>query len=348
MSQVGCTTTASHTSWSLPVIDVGPFVCPDDDASSTEEAKQRVGQEVHAACIDTGFFLIKNYQAILPQERIERLFGLMRSFFTLPAQQKHKLKSSHGRGYFSFGEENLSTVYPEHNVNFEDKELGDYKEGIDFGPEIDLADPHYGEIFHMPNQWPHDELVWARWKKDVLEHFALASQLGRVLNRVFAVSLGLPENWFADRIGEPMPTLRLLHYPPSPAERTRMGCGAHSDYGCCAILAQDDAGGLELYNQKKEKWVPITPVPDTLVINIGDMMQRWTNDRYKSTLHRVINPASRGKHRFSSPFFFEPGPECIVECIPTCLREGEKPRYPPIRFGDHLLRMYQSTFYVNQ
>jgi isopenicillin N synthase-like dioxygenase len=90
----------------------------------------------------------------------------------------------------------------------------------------------------------------------------------------------------------------------------------------------------------------VKPVPRTLVINIGDMMQRWTNDRYRSTLHRVINP-STGKHRFSSPFFFEPGVDCMVECVPTCLAEGESPRYPPTRFGDHLLSMYTSTFYVS-
>lgn len=103
-----------------------------------------------------------------------------------------------------------------------------------------------------------------------------------------------------------------------------------------------DAGGLELYNRKGE-WVAVTPVPRTLVINIGDMMQRWTNDRFKSTLHRVINP-STGKHRFSSPFFFEPSPKCMVECIPTCIATHEVPRYPPTLFGDHLSNMYQSTF----
>jgi len=171
----------------------------------------------------------------------------------------------------------------------------------------------------------------------------LASELGRVLNRMFAVSLGLPENWFEERMGEPLPTLRLLHYPPS----TRMGCGAHSDYGCCAILAQDEAGGLELYNRKNE-WVAVEPVPHTLVINIGDMMQRWTNDCFKSTLHRVINPSVRGTHRFSSPFFFEPSPNCLVECIPTCISPGGTAHYAPIRFGDHLRSMYQSTFLEHQ
>jgi len=137
-----------------------------------------------------------------------------------------------------------------------------------------------------------------------------------------------------------MTQLRLLHYPPKPADEPRFGCGAHSDYGCCTILAQDMAGGLQLLS-KTGKWINVPCVPDTLVINIGDMMQRWTNDCFKSTIHRVLNPNEN--HRFSMPFFFEPNFEAVVECIESC-HGSTGPKYPPIKFGDHLTNMYNSTY----
>jgi len=178
----------------------------------------------------------------------------------------------------------------------------------------------------------------------MLEYSSCATKLANVLLRIFATSLDLPENWFEDKCDKPMSSLRLLHYPPKPRDEPRFGCGAHSDYGCCTIFAQDTAGGLQLLSKSGE-WVDVPCEEDTLVINIGDMMQRWTNDKYTSTIHRVLNPVDN--HRFSAPFFFDPNFDATIECIESC--KGETgPKYPTIKFGDHLEDMYHSTFNVTK
>jgi len=280
--------------------------------------------------------LIQNYDSIISKEKIEKMFQSMERFFELPLHVKQTLKSSHNRGYFSFGEENLSTVYTTLNESLANKDLGDYKEGFDIGREIDSASTEFGLPFRHANKWP--ECLGKEWKDDILDYFQIVTRLGHILMKIFATSLQLNEAWFEDKLDKPMTVLRLLHYPPA-TEEPRFGCGAHSDYGCCAVLAQDDAGGLQLLNSSQQ-WIDIPCIPNTLVVNIGDMMQRWTNNTFKSTVHRVLNPS--GKHRFSLPFFFEPNFDAVVECIETCKKEGAL--FPPVKFGTHLQNMYTATF----
>jgi isopenicillin N synthase-like dioxygenase len=141
--------------------------------------------------------------------------------------------------------------------------------------------------------------------------------------------------------------MRPLHYPHQggPGRRAeiseaRIGAGAHSDYGCLALLAQDDRGGLQVCNAAG-RWIDADPVPGTFVVNVGDMLARWTNDLFPPTLHRVINTS--GLDRQSIPFFYDPNHDAPVEVIGTCLAEGEQPRYPPTTSIAHLQERFGAT-----
>lgn len=158
-----------------------------------------------------------------------------------------------------------------------------------------------------------------------------------------ARSLDLPDDAFAGFCEEPMAMIRLLHYPPQPAnpKPNEKGAGAHTDWGALTILLQDDAGGLQVWDER-EGWLHAAPIPGTFVVNLGDLMARWTNDLYRSTKHRVVNLS--GRDRISVPFFFDGCCDYVVSCVPTCLGANEIPKYPPTTPGEHLAEMYRLTY----
>eukprot|EP01090_Pellita_catalonica_P004718 TRINITY_DN14509_c0_g1_i1.p1 TRINITY_DN14509_c0_g1~~TRINITY_DN14509_c0_g1_i1.p1 ORF type:complete len:357 (-),score=55.92 TRINITY_DN14509_c0_g1_i1:98-1168(-) len=327
----------------VPVLSVKAFV----ENDGTDEMKQAVGKEVYDACTKYGFFLVKDYEKIVSREKMKTAFDNVNRVFDLPYEEKISMPKNKNHGYVKYGEENLSTIYPEHN-NKIDIKLGDFKEAFDWGVDVYEGDEDYGKPFRVPNFWPDPNKVGARFKPDVLEYFDSMIDLGRVIMRMCAISLSLPEMYFAPMIAKPMPTLRFIRYPPQSddqisAEEARIGCGAHSDYGSCTILAQDGTPGLELLLKDSTEWIPVPSIPNTLIINVGDMLQRWTNDVYVSTLHRVKSYGNPNR-RHSIAFFFEPDYDTNVECIPTCLKPGEKPKYPPVKFGEHLDKMYAATY----
>jgi isopenicillin N synthase-like dioxygenase len=142
---------------------------------------------------------------------------------------------------------------------------------------------------------------------------------------------------------QPICTTRLLHYPPQPASAAQgqIGCGAHTDWGALTLLAQDDAGGLQV-QARDGSWLNVPPVPGALVVNIGDLMQRWTNDRWPSTMHRVVNRFS-GRDRWSIAYFFDLDADAVVVPLPACVSAAQPSRYAPITAGDHLAEMYRKT-----
>lgn len=162
--------------------------------------------------------------------------------------------------------------------------------------------------------------------------------------RGIALSLDLSEDYFANYCRDVMATVRLLHYPPQPAQALpgQKGAGAHTDFGGLTLLRQDDVGGLQVWDQGSNGWIHADPLPMTYVVNLGDMIARWTNDRYHSTVHRVVNAS--GRERYSVPFFYTGNYAHNVECIPTCLASGEKPKYLPITVEAHMREMYRRTY----
>ncbi len=308
----------------IPVIDVGPLV----DGSDPEGVAAALG---HAAAA-VGFVYVSNHG--VPAGLRAAMMAEAERFFAQPLEVKDAIHIRHSkvhRGYFPLFEENT------------DPDLtADLKEGLDLGRDLgpDAPEVRQGLPLHGPNQWP-DGLP--RFRDTTQAYFAAMRQLAETLMRGFALALGLAPDFFADKIDRPCASLRLLHYPPQEGhvEARTMGCGAHTDYGCLTILAQDDNGGLQVRNAAGE-WIAAPPVPGTFVINLGDQMARWTNGRFQATPHRVINVS--GRERYSMPFFFDPNWDALIEALPGTVPEGEAPRFPPVLAGPYLQSRFDDTF----
>ena len=313
----------------IPVIDIAPFLQGDSSA------RLAVARRIGAACREIGFFYVVGHG--VPPALIGRVYEQASRFFSLPDAQKAEIaieKSSVHRGYFRLGGENLDPA--------KQKAGGDLKEGLKIGR--DLAPDHplvaAGTPLHGPNQWPGG---LPGWRPVMEEYYRVMEALGRRLMHAFALALGLEETWFDRWLHTPMTTLGLLHYPPQKGRITeaRLGAGAHTDFGCLTMLAQDEAGGLQVRDASGQ-WLNAPPVAGSFVVNIGDMMERWTNGVFTSTLHRVINIS--GRERYSLPYFFDPDFNAEIVCLPTCRKPGEAPKYPPTTAGRHLLEMINASF----
>jgi len=283
------------------------------------------------ACTGVGFFYIDRHG--IAEAVIDAAAEQMRRFFALPLEQRMAValaRSPCNRGYEAMQTQTLEPGMPP------DRKEGFYL-GDDHGPDHPYV--RAGYFNQGENQWP-DGLPEFRPAKEA--YFAALSGLVTRLMQAMALSLGLPKNHFAAFCDEPMSILRLLHYPPQPAnpEPGEKGCGAHTDWGCLTLLWQDANGGLQV--RIGDDWIEAPPLPGTFVVNIGDMFARWTNDRYRSTLHRVINRS--GRERYSMPFFFEGSPGHTVDALPGCVAPGAAPLYQPTTVSQHLAEMYRRTY----
>lgn len=310
----------------IPVINIAPLH-QDDPAGQA-----RVAAELHEVCSRIGFFYVSDHG--VDATLIEQTFAEIKRFFAQPLADKTALAMAHSpifRGYSGFAEEVLDPSLE-----------GDLKESFNIGVERGDDDPlvQTGTPLHGPNLWP----AHLPGFRDTMEaYFAAMTHLGLTIARGLALSLDIDEDYFARTLDNPMSLLRLLHYPPTKQRQSerQLGAGAHTDYGCVTILAQDAIGGLEVRNTDGQ-WVVAPPIPGTFVINLGDQMARWTNGRYQSTPHRVFNASNTD--RYSIPFFFDPNFHALIECIPTCLAPGDAPQYPPIRAGQHIINRYDETY----
>lgn len=208
--------------------------------------------------------------------------------------------------------------------------------------------PDIKESFYLgvetigPNQWPDEALV-PGFRAAMEAYSAACDALARRLMALYERALGLPVGHFDAFMRHPTCTTRLLHYPPQPAVVApgQIGCGAHTDWGALTLLAQDDAGGLQVQGTDGT-WTDVTPIPGAFVVNIGDLMARWTHDRWRSTMHRVVNRQA-GRERWSIAYFFDLDAEAVILPLPGCVPAGEAPRYGPITAGEHLVEMYRRT-----
>ena len=214
-----------------------------------------------------------------------------------------------------------------------------YSESLMIMQEVDPADPRYGQPLQGPNQWP--DLPGFR---DAVEAYEAAIRrfCFRLL-RPMAIALGLAPDWFVPFFDFPTTFLRLLHYPPQPPDSPddAFGSAPHTDYGFITILCQDDAGGLEV-RRRDGTWLAAPPVPGTWVVNVADMLSRWTNGRWQSTPHRVKNLS--GGDRYSCPYFFDMSMDSVVACVPTCTDADRPPRHSPVRYGDYLMERLDKNY----
>lgn len=284
----------------VPIIDVSELV---SGTSRRWAGAAQLGQ----ACRESGFFYVIGHGV---DEGLQaRLRELSREFFAQDAESKLRIRMALGgrawRGYFGVGDE-LTSGKP------------DQKEGLYFGTELAPDHPLVlaGTPLHGPNLFPAEP---AGLRETVLEYMAALTGLGHRLMAGLALSLGLDAAYFAERCtGDPLTLFRIFNYPP-PSDPTLWGVGEHTDYGLLTILLQDDAGGLEV--RSRSGWVAAPPVPGSFVCNIGDMLDRMTRGVFRSTPHRVRNPAPR--NRLSFPFFFDPG--FFTRVQPIDLPDGEAP-----------------------
>lgn len=304
------------------------------------------------ACKSYGFFYLHVQDDEL-KRLLPRIFEQSENFFDLPLEIKKKFSDGIlNRGYTAMEEETLDT---------EKQSKGDTKEGYYIAEDVPKEDERYNPAkLSGPNVYPTDlplEIFdCIEWKRTMDSYHSKMKRVGYRLARLIALALDLQESYFDEYFKTPLAVLRLLHYSDekSNIDNGVYGCGAHSDYGFVTLLATDDNPGLQIY--LKDEWIDIAPTGysnSTFVVNLGDMLERWTNGLFKSTLHRVIIKtdetdetdeidSKRMKDRYSIPFFYEPDFDTLVECIPTC--KGTKgAKYMPIKSGEYLLNKYQQT-----
>jgi isopenicillin N synthase-like dioxygenase len=267
----------------LPVIDVTPLFGRD------EALRRAVADAIGRACRDNGFFYATGHGV-----DTARLDALAREFFALPEDEKMRIAMAYGgpawRGYFPVGGE-LTSGKP------------DRKEGLYFGSELPADDPRVvaGLPLHGANQFPARP---AGLRDAVLDYLAANTWAAHAILEGLALSLGLEAEYFRSHYtADPTVLFRIFHYPPDVPDSQQWGVGEHTDYGLLTLLAQDDAGGLQV--KSPDGWIEAPPIAGTLVCNIGDMLDRLTGGLYRSTPHRAKNTSGRG--RLSFPFFFDPG-----------------------------------------
>ena len=289
-------------------------------------------RDIRAAGCETGVFYVRNHG--VPRALIEAHFALARAFFALDVAEKCAIdvhRSNCFRGYEPFGTQTIDAAAP-----------GDLKEGFIMGPDLPPDHPHVlaGYPNTGANLWP----VRPPGLRAHMETYVAAmNALGARLAGLLAVSLDLPHDAFAAALAEPLTYSQLFHYPSLPVAEpgTRLGAGAHVDWGMLTILLQDDVGGLEV-RAHDTTWSAARPLPDTFVIILGEMMVRFTAGRYRSAMHRVTRNVS-GRSRYSMPTFFDPAYDERVACVPTCAPPAGEPRFPARTVAEHMREMARDT-----
>ena len=309
----------------LPIIDIAPLFGPH------RQEWLEVAAEIDRACRQWGFFYITGHP--IAAARIEQVQSMARDFFAQPQAEKLKIditQSLHHRGYGGLATEQLDPSLP-----------SDLKETFDMGFHLPPQHPEVvaGKPLRGPNRHPAVE----GWEALMETHYSDMQALAQVLLKAMALALGIEDDFFDKRFADPVSVLRFIHYPPRPVggDARQQGAGAHTDYGCVTLLYQDAAGGLQVRDVRGE-WIDAPPIEGTFVVNLGDMMARWSNDRYVSTPHRVISPT--GVDRYSMPFFAEPHPDTLIECLPGCQDAEHPAKYPPTTCAQFLLSRFADTY----
>jgi isopenicillin N synthase-like dioxygenase len=320
---------------SVPVVDVAPLV-----RTGTDGDVRAIAEAIDSACRDLGFFVISGH-GIDPRLRRD-LDDAAREFFALPDETKAAIAMPHAglawRGWFPVGGE-LTSGRP------------DLKEGIYFGQEHGADHPgvRSGRPLHGANLFPHQP---AQLRHLVLDYLDALTALGQRVLEAVAIGLGLPRAWFRTHLtADPVVLFRIFHYPPSEPAADDWGVGEHTDYGLLTLLGQDGNAGLQVHTA--DGWIDVPPDADAFVCDIGDMLERLTGGRYRSTPHRVRNAV--GADRLSYPFFLDPSWDAVVDRLPIVERppddEAAAQRWDHASvhgfngtYGDYLLQKVSKVF----
>lgn len=316
----------------IPVIDLSP-------ARSGDAAERlRIGQEMDRNCREIGFFTVTGHG--VPTAVMDELRRTAKEFFALPLEEK--LRATHPakgtpRGYIAQGVEALS-----HGNALATPP--DLKEYYHFGRQSWPDEPYYssleGRRYFIPNLWPERPVGFA---EVAAKYYAAMEALTVEMMRLAALGLGIPEHFFDDKIDRHITAMRLNHYPeqrtaPAPGQ---LRAGAHTDYGLLTILNGENVpGGLQAQT-RDGRWVDVETDPGTFVVNIGDLLMRWTNDRWVSNVHRVMNPPADAPpgSRLSIAYFQHPNYDASIECIAP----PSAAKYPPVLSGAYRDEKYRQT-----
>ena len=306
----------------IPLIDVSPYV--------NQLNPSVVVPEIMSACQDAGFFRVSGLP--VTTEIKQEAFSELRNFFDAPQDEKMKIHVSKNLGVRGFIAEYEQGNY---GVDTTDKrssdaielEQMDYKQVFTLGTELSVNEKYYNDSMFAPNIWP-DHKLFPNFKPSIEKYYSEVLKSSQIMFQIFALCLGLDKDFFKLITQKPMNSMNCILYPP---EANSTGIGSHTDFECFTLLAQGDIPGLEIYSDDGN-WIPVPADPDTFIVNIGDMLARWSNNKMKSTVHRALN--HRTKTRQSIAFFCC----CDYDAIITPITTGdEKPEFEPIQAGDHLM-----------
>lgn len=309
----------------VPIIDLGNFI------HGSESGRAESVAAVQKALVDVGFLMISNHG--VSDDLISRLEKAALDFFDLPQETKERYSpggKKANRGYGAVGSRTIGAT--------EDKTLlPSLQEGFGVSNvDVPKDDPFYqteiGKGIFAPNVWPQEP---ADFEPAATSYYREMSRLFKQVMALFAVALNLPENYFQPMLTKHGSTLRFVHYPaidrePAPGE---VRAGAHTDTGTMTILYIDETPAALQVRTRSGEWIDINKVPGTFIINIGDLMMRWTNDIWTSNLHRVANPPlvnGRSTRRLSIVFFCQNNYDTLIECLPGCSSSENPPKYAPV------------------
>jgi len=317
---------AQHT---IPTIDMTPL------RTGSTAQKREVARQIDAACRDTGFFLVTGHG--VPADLIKQARQRAIDFFALADEEKMKVQrppSKISRGYNWVGDRAIA-------YSMGEKTPPDIQEAFGFGQDRpDLAakvDPVTAQMY-APNIWPQrpDD-----FREVMVTYYDAMQDLAQRVLGAMAIALGLDEHYFADKFDRQASNCRIIRYPavketPLPGQ---LRAGTHTDYGIMTFVRGDDTpGGLQVKHRNGD-WVDLHIPAGDFACNIGDLMMRWSNDRWVSTLHRVAVPPADAtpQDRISLVFFTSPNPDAVIECIEQCIKPGESAKYPPVTVAEHYL-----------
>ena len=301
----------------IPSVDLADFT------EGNKETKAAFVKELGKAYEEIGFVAVKNHG--LSDALCAELYAQVKGFFTLSKEEKeaYEIEGLAGqRGYVSFGKEHAKN-----------KNEGDLKEFWHFGQTVEDNDP-------IKEEYPENVQVNELPKFNAVgrEVYQKLETTGREMLRAIALHLNLDENYFDAKIHNGNSILRPIHYPPITHEpKDAVRAAEHEDINLITLLMGASADGLQVLNKSGE-WISVTALPDQIVVNVGDMLQRLTNNKLKSTTHRVVNPPREkwGTSRYSIPFFLHPRSEVSLNCLPSCISESNPKNFSDITAGEYL------------
>jgi isopenicillin N synthase-like dioxygenase len=324
---------ATAAAATIPVIDYGPYFAGEPGAL------EHLAEQVRYACENVGFLYVLNHG--VPQAIIDRGFAASRRFHALPLEEKLNLRLNQNNiGYMPMNAsvQAASRVHKATKPNQNESFFISHDRGADH-PDVLAGVPLRGQ-----NQWPEG---MPDLRADMTAYFrALGAMCDRMLP-AFAVVLDMPEDFFAPYFAnEGHANLRFLHYPPQEdmSENT-FGTAPHTDNSFMTALARTDVPGLAIRLPSGE-WFPPPVIPGTFLVNLGNIMRRWSNDRFLSTPHGVINES--GADRYSIAYFHSPNVDAVIECLPSCVSADNPPRYPKAVYRDLVLEFYRANYFHQQ